>query len=77
MGLRITVDGALISEPYVELTLSMMKRFGVDVAREADDYFVVPRGVIPLAGPFCCRGGCVERFVLSCAGRDRWRAGAR
>ena len=39
-GLRISVAGRLISEPYVELTLSLMKRFGISVAREANDYLV-------------------------------------
>lgn len=41
-GLRISVDGTLISGPYVELTLSLMKQFGVSAARERNDY-VVPR----------------------------------
>ncbi len=39
-GLRIAVDGRLISEPYVELTLALMKDFGVSVARDATDYIV-------------------------------------
>ena len=41
-GLRIAVAGPLISRPYVEMTLALMRRFGVDVAREGDE-FVVPR----------------------------------
>ena len=39
-GLRISVEGALISEPYVELTLSLMQQFGVTVVREERDYLV-------------------------------------
>ncbi|MGH6611782.1 MAG: 3-phosphoshikimate 1-carboxyvinyltransferase, partial [Burkholderiaceae bacterium] len=39
-GLSIAVDGRLISEPYVELTISLMKQFGVDVEREGDTYLV-------------------------------------
>ena len=39
-GLRITVTD-LVSVPYVEITLEMMRRFGVDVRREGDT-FVVP-----------------------------------
>ncbi len=41
-GLRISVDGPLISRPYVEMTLALMRRFGVDVARDGDS-FLVPR----------------------------------
>ncbi|MEV5716383.1 3-phosphoshikimate 1-carboxyvinyltransferase [Amycolatopsis mediterranei] len=39
-GLRITVTD-LVSVPYVEITLEMMRRFGVDVRREGRT-FVVP-----------------------------------
>ncbi len=39
-GLRIRVTG-IVSVPYVEITLAMMRRFGVEVAREGDT-FVVP-----------------------------------
>ncbi len=41
-GLRIAVAGPLISRPYVDMTLALMQRFGVDVARDGDE-FVVPR----------------------------------
>jgi 3-phosphoshikimate 1-carboxyvinyltransferase len=41
-GLRVQVAGDLISQPYVAMTVSMMKRFGVEVTRSADT-FVVPR----------------------------------
>jgi 3-phosphoshikimate 1-carboxyvinyltransferase len=33
-GTRIEVEGELISKPYVELTLGLMRRFGLEVARE-------------------------------------------
>ena len=54
-GLHISIAGRLISEPYVELTLSMMKRFGVSVAREANDY-VVPRASYISPGRFVVEG---------------------
>jgi 3-phosphoshikimate 1-carboxyvinyltransferase len=38
----IEVDGELISKPYVELTLSLMQRFDIEVAREGWSRFVVP-----------------------------------
>jgi 3-phosphoshikimate 1-carboxyvinyltransferase len=41
-GLRIRVAVALISQPYVAMTTSMMRRFGVEVRREGD-VFNVPR----------------------------------
>ncbi len=41
-GVRLTVEGKLISEPYVEMTLSLMKQFGVVVERDGNDY-VVPK----------------------------------
>ncbi len=37
----IEVEGDLISRPYVELTLNLMRRFGVAVAREGWSEFVV------------------------------------
>ncbi|MBB3727585.1 3-phosphoshikimate 1-carboxyvinyltransferase [Nonomuraea dietziae] len=40
-GLRITVTD-LVSAPYVEMTLAMMRRFGITVAREGDTFAVPP-----------------------------------
>lgn len=42
-GLRITVTD-LVSAPYVEITLAMMRAFGVEVAREGDVFTVPPGG---------------------------------
>lgn len=44
-GLRIRVTG-IVSVPYVEITLAMMRRFGVDVGRDGDT-FVVPAAWLP------------------------------
>jgi 3-phosphoshikimate 1-carboxyvinyltransferase len=41
-GTRIKVEGELISKPYVELTLALMRRFGLDVAREGWSTFAMP-----------------------------------
>ena len=38
----VRVRGELISKPYVEITLNLMRRFGVDVGREAWREFTVP-----------------------------------
>jgi len=40
----INVDGELVSKPYVDITLALMRRFGVDVAREGWQRFLIPRG---------------------------------
>jgi 3-phosphoshikimate 1-carboxyvinyltransferase len=39
---RIEVQGELISKPYVEITLNVMRRFGVEVSRSGWGYFEVP-----------------------------------
>ncbi len=40
VGIRVV--GELISKPYVEITLNLMKRYGVAVAREGWERFIVP-----------------------------------
>lgn len=40
----VEVIGDLVSKPYVEITLNSMRRFGVEVEREAWRRFVVPAG---------------------------------
>ncbi|MEI7030759.1 3-phosphoshikimate 1-carboxyvinyltransferase [Streptomyces pratensis] len=42
-GLRIEVT-ELVSAPYVEITLAMMRRFGVEVLREGNTFTVPPGG---------------------------------
>jgi len=41
-GLRLVVDGPLVSAPYVEMTLAVMRAFGVGVARPAATAYEVP-----------------------------------
>jgi 3-phosphoshikimate 1-carboxyvinyltransferase len=41
---RIEVVGELISKPYVEITLNMMQRFGIEVAREGWSAFEIAAG---------------------------------
>ncbi|NJP45456.1 3-phosphoshikimate 1-carboxyvinyltransferase [Actinacidiphila epipremni] len=45
-GLRIRVTG-IVSVPYVEITLAMMRGFGVEVTREGDTFVVPPGGYRP------------------------------
>jgi 3-phosphoshikimate 1-carboxyvinyltransferase len=54
-GLRISVAGPLISRPYIDMTLALMRRFGVDVEREGDS-FLVPRAQYRSPGHFAVEG---------------------
>jgi 3-phosphoshikimate 1-carboxyvinyltransferase len=54
-GLKITVAGTLISQPYVQLTLAMMRRFGVEVRRD-QDVFTVPRHRYASPGRYLIEG---------------------
>jgi 3-phosphoshikimate 1-carboxyvinyltransferase len=40
----IEVQGELISKPYVDITLKLLARFGIEVAHEQWRRFIVPRG---------------------------------
>ena len=54
--LHIHVEGTLISVPYVELTLEVMKRFGIEVRQENMTDFYVPQGVYKSPGVFSVEG---------------------
>jgi len=43
-GVRIAVDGELVSRPYVDMTIALIRRFGVDVAEPERNQFDVPAG---------------------------------
>ncbi|MGF6841816.1 3-phosphoshikimate 1-carboxyvinyltransferase [Paraburkholderia youngii] len=40
----VQVDGELISKPYIEITIKLMARFGIEVERHGWHQFVVPAG---------------------------------
>lgn len=40
----IEVEGELISRPYIEITLNLLRRFGIDVQREGWERFTLPQG---------------------------------
>jgi len=54
-GLRINVAGPLISRPYVDMTIALMQRFGVEVMREGDS-FLVPRAPYRSPGRLAVEG---------------------
>jgi len=43
-GVRVEVVGELVSRPYVEMTLTLMRRFGVGVERQGWSAFAIPAG---------------------------------
>lgn len=45
----IEVDGELISKPYIEITLQLLRRFGIDVVRDDWRRFTVP--AVPYRSP--------------------------
>ena len=42
--MTIAVEGELISKPYVEITLNLLARFGIAVARQGLAHFTIPAG---------------------------------
>jgi 3-phosphoshikimate 1-carboxyvinyltransferase len=52
----IEVEGELISRPYVEITLNLMRRFGVDVGREEWRTFRVPNARYRAPGAILVEG---------------------
>ena len=56
---------ALVSQPYVRMTLSVMRAFGVDVETMATDCFRVPAPV-PIAAGLRDRARCVGGQLLLC-----------
>jgi len=43
-GIEIKIAGSLVSRPYVDLTLDVMRSFGIEVTHEDYQCFVVPSG---------------------------------
>ncbi len=44
--IRIEVSGELISKPYIEITLNLLARFGIQVQRDGWQSFTIPAGSI-------------------------------
>ena len=43
----IVLKGKLVSKPYIEITLSMMRTFGIDVQRTPEGFHVEPQRYVP------------------------------
>jgi 3-phosphoshikimate 1-carboxyvinyltransferase len=65
---RIEVQGELISKPYVEITLNVMKRFGIEVRRTGWRYFDVPAGTYTSPGKAYVEGDASSASYFLAAG---------
>ena len=65
---RIEVQGELISKPYVEITLNVMKRFGIEVRRTGWRYFDVPAGPYVSPGKIFVEGDASSASYFLAAG---------
>jgi len=67
-GGTIEVEGELISRPYVEITLQLMRRFGMDVQREGRTRFVVPGSAYASPGSVVVEGDASNASYFLAAG---------
>src|SRR3990172_9879296 len=67
-GGRIVVEGELISRPYVEITLNLMQRFGIAVARDGWREFRVPPGPYRSPGTITVEGDASSASYFLAAG---------
>jgi 3-phosphoshikimate 1-carboxyvinyltransferase len=65
---RIEVEGELISRPYVEITLNLMRRFGVEVRRDGWKSFVVPAARYASPGAIRIEGDASSASYFLAAG---------
>ena len=65
---RIEVQGELISKPYVEITLNVMRRFGVEVKRTGWRYFDVPAASYVSPGKVFVEGDASSASYFLAAG---------
>ena len=70
LGRQVTVrvDGELISKPYVEITLNLMKRFGIEVKREEWHTFTVPAATYQSPGEIEVEGDASSASYFLAAG---------
>jgi 3-phosphoshikimate 1-carboxyvinyltransferase len=64
----IRVEGELISKPYVEITLNLMRRYGVEVIREGWQRFTVPGATYRGPGEILVEGDASSASYFLAAG---------
>jgi 3-phosphoshikimate 1-carboxyvinyltransferase len=67
-GSLIEVQGELISRPYVEITLNVMRRFGVDVRRTGWSKFAIPASSYASPGKIYVEGDASSASYFLSAG---------
>ena len=65
---RVEVEGELISKPYVEITLNLMQRFGVEVRRDGWSSFIVPASSYATPGEIRVEGDASSASYFLAAG---------
>jgi 3-phosphoshikimate 1-carboxyvinyltransferase len=65
---RIEVQGELISKPYVEITLNVMRRFGIDVGRSGWRFFEIPGKTYVSPGSIFIEGDASSASYFLAAG---------
>jgi len=64
----LVVDGELISKPYVEITLNLMKRYGIEVKRDGWQRFTVPAATYQSPGEIEVEGDASSASYFLAAG---------
>jgi len=65
---RVEVQGELISKPYVEITLNVMRRFGIEVKRSGWRYFELPSRSYASPGKILVEGDASSASYFLAAG---------
>jgi 3-phosphoshikimate 1-carboxyvinyltransferase len=71
-GLRMTISGALVSRPYVDMTAAVMSAFGVSVGRDDGGWTVAPavyRGTRYMVEPDATAASYMFAAAAVCGGR--------
>ncbi|MDP6375864.1 MAG: 3-phosphoshikimate 1-carboxyvinyltransferase [Pseudomonadales bacterium] len=70
-AVRINVLGDLVSRPYIDITLNLMTRFGVDVSNDAYRHFEVPTTTYRTPGNYLVEGDASAATYFLAAGAVR------
>ncbi|MFK7912872.1 MAG: 3-phosphoshikimate 1-carboxyvinyltransferase [Pseudomonadales bacterium] len=65
---QIEIEGELVSRPYIDITLNMMQRFGIEVRHEDHQRFVVPQGCYQAPGSYLVEGDASSASYFLAAG---------
>jgi 3-phosphoshikimate 1-carboxyvinyltransferase len=59
-GLEITITGGPVSKPYIDMTVDIMERMGVEVSRWGYEQFYIPGNQCYKAGPYVVEPDCSQ-----------------